>query len=92
MRPSPRSLPGCRIPVANRVTDLSTERLGPAASASGGGTAEVPDLSVLPEPVLRIIQDVYGTATAELFLIGAPIALLALVAVVLQAAPITPVR
>jgi hypothetical protein len=32
--------------------------------------------------VLRIIQDVYGTAIAELFLIGAPIALLALVAVV----------
>ncbi|SCF18862.1 drug resistance transporter, EmrB/QacA subfamily [Micromonospora purpureochromogenes] len=66
--------------LANRVTSLMTEKLGPAA-ATGGGSAEVPDLSTLPEPVLRIVQDVYGIATADLFLIGAPIALLALVVV-----------
>ena len=66
--------------LASRVTSLLTERLGPAATA-GGGTAEVPDLSTLPEPVLRIVQDVYGIATADLFLVGAPIALLALIAV-----------
>ncbi|MET8318437.1 MDR family MFS transporter [Micromonospora sp. NPDC005189] len=63
--------------LASRVTSLTAERLGPAATA-GGGTAEVPDLSTLPEPVLRIVQDVYGTATADLFLVGAPFALLAL--------------
>ena len=66
--------------LANRVTDLMTEKLGPAA-AGGGSTAEVPDLSLLPEPVLRVVQEVYGTATAELFLIGAPLALLAMVVV-----------
>ncbi|MBM0258376.1 MDR family MFS transporter [Micromonospora sp. 4G55] len=66
--------------LANRVTSLMTEKLGPAA-ATGGGSAEVPDLSTLPEPVLRIVQDVYGTATADLFLVAAPIALLALVVV-----------
>ncbi|MFI7606246.1 MDR family MFS transporter [Micromonospora sp. NPDC049366] len=66
--------------LANRVTHLMTEKLGPAA-AGGGSSAEVPDLSVLPEPVLRIVQDVYGSATAELFLIGAPLALLAMVVV-----------
>jgi EmrB/QacA subfamily drug resistance transporter len=69
--------------LASRVTTLTTEKLGPLAGGAGdGGTAEVPDLADLPAPVLRIIQDVYGTATAELFLIGAPIAALALIAVV----------
>ncbi|GAB3386075.1 MDR family MFS transporter [Micromonospora halotolerans] len=66
--------------LANRVTTLMTERLGPAA-AGGGSSAAVPDLSTLPEPLLRIVQDVYGTATAELFLVGAPLALLAMVVV-----------
>ena len=66
--------------LANRVSTLTAEKLGPAAS--GGGEAEVPDLSTLPPAVLRVIQDVYGEATADLFLVGAPIAALALVAVV----------
>ncbi|MEU6077227.1 MDR family MFS transporter [Micromonospora sp. NPDC047074] len=69
--------------LANRVATLSAEKLGPLAGggAPGGGHGEVPDMSALPEPVLRIVQEVYGTATAELFLIGAPIALLAVVVV-----------
>ncbi|MFK3980899.1 MDR family MFS transporter [Micromonospora sp. NPDC050397] len=66
--------------LANRVTSLLAEKLGPAADG-GSGTAAVPDLSLLPEPVLRIVQDVYGTATADLFLVGAPIAFLAFIAV-----------
>jgi hypothetical protein len=41
----------------------------------------VPDLHTLPAPVLKIVQEVYGTATADLFLIGAPIALLAVLVV-----------
>ncbi|GIJ22663.1 MFS transporter [Micromonospora lutea] len=67
--------------LANRVTSLMTEQLGPAANATGGGTTEVPDLSALPAPILAIVQDAYATATSELFLISAPIAFLALVAV-----------
>ena len=67
--------------LANRVTGLMTAQLGPAAGATDGGTTEVPDLSTLPEPVLRIVQNAYATATSELFLIGAPIAFLALLAV-----------
>ncbi|MEU4774194.1 MDR family MFS transporter [Micromonospora sp. NPDC023644] len=68
--------------LANRVASLTAEKLGPlAGGATGEGSAEVPDLSALPEPVLRIVQEVYGTATAELFLIGAPIALLSVVVV-----------
>jgi EmrB/QacA subfamily drug resistance transporter len=64
--------------LANKVTSLSAEKFGPMA---GGGTNEVPDLTKLPREALVVIQDIYATATAELFLIGAPIAALALVAV-----------
>ncbi|MEU5564269.1 MDR family MFS transporter [Micromonospora musae] len=66
--------------LASRITSLTAEKLGPAA-AGGGSTNEVPDLTKLPEPVLRIVQDVYGIATADLFLIGAPLALLAMIVV-----------
>ncbi|MGW4500113.1 MDR family MFS transporter [Micromonospora sp. NPDC004336] len=69
--------------LANRVATLSAEKLGPlAGGATGGeGSTEVPDLSALPGPVLEIIQDVYGTATGELFLVATPFAVLALVVV-----------
>ncbi|MEV4664971.1 MDR family MFS transporter [Micromonospora echinofusca] len=69
--------------LANRVATLSAEKLGPLAGGAPGGegSTEVPDLSTLPEPVLRIIQDVYGTATGELFLVATPFAVLALVVV-----------
>ncbi|TQS40191.1 MDR family MFS transporter [Cryptosporangium phraense] len=62
--------------LASRVTSLLSEKLG-----TGGGDSSVPDVSALPPAVLRVVQDVYGEATADLFLIGAPIALLALFAV-----------
>jgi EmrB/QacA subfamily drug resistance transporter len=64
--------------LANRVTTLFTERF---PEATGGGTAEVPDVGALPAPLRAIVADVYGQATAELFLVGAPIAALAVVAV-----------
>jgi EmrB/QacA subfamily drug resistance transporter len=65
--------------LANKVTSLMTEKFGPMAQASGGD--KVPDLSTLPPQVKTIIADIYATATAELFLVGAPFALLALLAV-----------
>nr|WP_221376016.1 MDR family MFS transporter [Actinoplanes polyasparticus] len=65
--------------LASKVTSGFAERLGGAAAAGGG--AEVPDVSALPPQVLEIVKDIYGTATAELFLIGAPIAALTVVAV-----------
>lgn len=66
--------------LANRVSSLMTEKLGPAAQA-GGETSEVPDISQLTGPLLRIVQDSYATATANLFLIAAPIAAVALIVV-----------
>jgi MFS family permease len=65
--------------LANRVTSLFAEKFGDAATSAGGG--KVPDLSTLPAPVLAVIKDIYGQATAELFLVGAPIAFLAVIAV-----------
>ncbi|WP_430788343.1 MDR family MFS transporter [Actinoplanes sp. G11-F43] len=64
--------------LTHRVTSLFTEKFG--AAAGGGG--EVPDLQALPPEVLAVIKEIYGTATADLFLIGAPIAFLAVIAVV----------
>lgn len=66
--------------LANRITTLMEEKLGPMA-AGGGDSHAVPDISKLPAPVVRVIQDVYATATADLFLIGVPLTALALVAV-----------
>jgi EmrB/QacA subfamily drug resistance transporter len=67
--------------LANRVTALFAEKL-PQAAATSGGTEQVPDISALPEPVRALIANIYAQATAELFLVGAPIAALAIVAVV----------
>jgi MFS family permease len=67
--------------LANRVTTLLQEHLGTAVT--GDGTVRVPDLSELPPEVLPVVQDAYGTATADLFRVAVPIAVLAVVAVVL---------
>ncbi|WP_425578050.1 MDR family MFS transporter [Streptomyces glaucus] len=71
--------------LANRVTAEMTEGLkaaGVTGQGSGGGEAGVPDVSTLPEPVRGIVEHAYGVATADLFLIATPCALLALITVV----------
>jgi EmrB/QacA subfamily drug resistance transporter len=65
--------------LANRVTSLFTEKFGAAAASAGDG--RVPDLTTLPPQVLAVIKDIYGEATSDLFLVGAPIAFLAIIAV-----------
>ncbi|WP_127499273.1 MFS transporter [Actinoplanes solisilvae] len=65
--------------LASKVTSGFAEKFG--AAAGGGGTADVPDISTLPPQVLDAVKDIYGNATAELFLIGAPIAFAAVIAV-----------
>jgi EmrB/QacA subfamily drug resistance transporter len=66
--------------LADRVTSLFAEKFGAAATA-GGGTAKVPDLKTLPPEVLQVVKNVYATATSDLFLVAAPIAFLAVIAV-----------
>jgi EmrB/QacA subfamily drug resistance transporter len=65
--------------LADRVTSMLTEKFGPVAT--GSGTAAVPDLKTIPPAFLKVIQGIYGDATAELFLIGTPFAVLALLTV-----------
>jgi MFS family permease len=67
--------------LTNRVTALLQERFG--ATVGGGDTTRVPDLSAVPPEVLQGVQDAYGAATAHVFLVGAPVALLAVIAVIL---------
>jgi EmrB/QacA subfamily drug resistance transporter len=65
--------------LTSRITSLFTEKFG--AAAAGAGEGKVPDLHSLPPQVLAVIRDIYGTATANLFLVAAPIAALAVIAV-----------
>jgi len=64
--------------LASKVSSLAAEKFGPMG---GSGEARVPDLAVLPPEVRAVIADIYATATSELFLVGAPFAALALLAV-----------
>ncbi|MEV7284837.1 MDR family MFS transporter [Streptomyces sp. NPDC093252] len=76
--------------LANRVASEMAEGLretgasGAAAGGSGGAESShaVPDMTTLPEPMRGIVEHAYGVATADLFLIATPFALLALIAVV----------
>ncbi|GGU24795.1 MDR family MFS transporter [Lentzea flava] len=64
--------------LANKVSSLAAEKFGPMGGTGGN---EVPDISVLPPEIKAVIADIYATATAEIFLVGAPFAVLALLAV-----------
>lgn len=74
--------------LANRVADEMAKGLkesgiaGAAGGGSGGGESGVPDMTTLPAPMRSIVEHAYGVATADLFLIATPFALLALIAVV----------
>jgi len=65
--------------VATKVT-AALERLH--LPTSSHESHSIPDLSSLPAPIRTIFEHAFGTSTAELFLVAAPFALAALVAVV----------
>ncbi|MEV8390060.1 MDR family MFS transporter [Streptomyces sp. NPDC056650] len=69
--------------LANRVAAEMTKSLGESGQGASGGAGHgaVPDISKLPDAMREIVQHAYGVATAELFLVAAPFAALALVAV-----------
>ncbi|WP_372456729.1 MFS transporter [Cellulomonas wangsupingiae] len=72
--------------LSSRVSRLLADGLagiGVDPSAMGsGGTSTLPDLATLPGPVRHVVEHAFGVGVSELFLVGAPIALLALVAVI----------
>lgn len=68
--------------MGTRVTHYITDglaRIGVHSSPTGG---DVPKLSLLPHPVRSVVEGAYGHGVADVFLYGAPFALLALVAIV----------
>lgn len=75
--------------LSSRVGTLTADGLAgigvdPGALAgTGSGTTSLPDLATLPGPVRTVVEHAFGVGVAELFLVGAPVALLALVAVLL---------
>lgn len=48
---------------------------------AGGDSRSIPDLSTLPAPVREVFQHAFGEATGHIFLLAAPVAAVALVAV-----------
>ncbi|GAB5077918.1 MFS transporter [Arthrobacter sp. AD-310] len=68
--------------LANRVSDLATQALAAAGiPVQGGSAGSSMDLAHMPEPVRDIMRAAYGDATAEVFLISAAVAVVALVSV-----------
>ncbi|WP_402464608.1 MDR family MFS transporter [Isoptericola aurantiacus] len=64
-------------------TDLASglADLGVPASALGGSTGSVPDLSQVPEPVRAVIEQSYSNGITEIFLYAVPMAVVSLIAV-----------
>ncbi|MEV5962860.1 MDR family MFS transporter [Kribbella sp. NPDC051952] len=62
--------------LANKVT----ETLNPGGASAGGSNA-VPNIAELPDEVRTVVENAYGAATADLFTMSVPFAVLALVAV-----------
>lgn len=69
--------------LGNKVASLLVSGLASAGidpSLMGSGDA-LPDLSTLPDNIRVIVEQSFGSAIAELFLVAAPIALVSLIAV-----------
>lgn len=58
--------------------DLAAQGVDGTALGAGG---QIPELSILPGPVRTIVEHAYGTGVAEIFLIAAPMGLVAFAAV-----------
>lgn len=68
--------------LANRVSALATQGLAAAGiPVQGGSAGSSMDLAHMPEPVREVMRAAYGDATAEVFLISAAVAVVALVSV-----------
>ncbi len=71
------------VVLSHRVTDLITRGLvGMGIDPSAmGSTGAIPDLSTLPENIRIVVEQAFGNAIADLFLVAAPVALVSLIAV-----------
>jgi EmrB/QacA subfamily drug resistance transporter len=70
--------------LANQVASsvaAGLARLGVDAASAGGESHSIPDMSTLPQPVRAVFENAFSDATAHLFLVAAPFAVVALLAV-----------
>ncbi|MER6977607.1 MDR family MFS transporter [Streptomyces carpinensis] len=66
--------------LASKVSTYMADGLAElGVKASGGGS--LPDIRTLPAPIAAVVEDSYGRATGVIFLLAAPIALVALLAI-----------
>jgi EmrB/QacA subfamily drug resistance transporter len=56
-------------------------RLGVRTGATSGGATTIPDMSTLPPPVREVFESAFGHATGTIFMIAAPCAVVAFLAV-----------
>jgi EmrB/QacA subfamily drug resistance transporter len=71
--------------LGNRIATLLPERLADAGvplSALGGDKGQLPETRLLPRTLRIVVESSYADGIAEAFLVAAPIALIALVAVI----------
>jgi EmrB/QacA subfamily drug resistance transporter len=71
--------------LASRVLTLMLEGLAKLhiPTSAMGSTTTVPDLSELPRPIRLVVEAAYGEAVGDIFLAAIPVAVIALLAVVL---------
>ncbi|MFF1447510.1 MFS transporter [Streptomyces sp. NPDC058274] len=81
--------------MANRITDYAKDglvHLDPkyaAAAASSSSSSSIPDMDTLPGPLRTVMESAYGHGIADVFLIAAPLALLAfLVTIFIKEVPL----
>ena len=55
--------------------------IGVPASASSSSSGQIPNLATLPAPIRSVVEHAYGDSVALTFLLAAPLALIALVAI-----------
>jgi len=67
--------------LAHHASAAIAKGLTDAGIRMTGGTDQVPDVRTLPEPIKHIVEHAYGTGVGEIFLIAAPLGLIAFAAI-----------
>ncbi len=71
--------------LASRASSTIESGLTAAGVPAGSvESSQVPDLSTLPQPVVQLVEHAYGVGVAEIFLVAAPMSIIAFIAVSLM--------
>jgi hypothetical protein len=72
--------------LSSKVTSTIAEglgRLGVHGTSLASGTGALPDVNTLPGPIRAVVEHGYGTGVGEIFLVAAPLGLVAFLAILL---------